>query len=594
VPGPSLVDRVFARPGARFAAPALAALFALPTVRIGFYCDDWSQIVHLRGRMGFSAQPWDLYRFADGDPAHLHEQMLRGPVPWFTDPHLKLWFLRPLSSLLIALDLRVFGVASLGWHLHAIVWYVAMVVLVGVLFRRLLPASPGIAHLAACLYAIDGAHVEPVGWLACRHMLVAAVPAIGALLLHTAARERGLRVGRWLAPLAFAVALAGSEAGLGVLGFLGAYEAFGPPRTRGEPLVRRLGALLPYLGVLAIYAVIYKAIGCGAGASGGYIDPVSDPVRFAGAAVDRLPILVSNLAWVVPADFANIAPHLPLWIAGVAGLLVFGALLRAVFPALDAEERSALGWLLPGAGLALVASLGGYPGARILVLPSVATALLFATIIVRGAIVAAKGARRIGVTAGRVATIVLHVGFAALLFFAQTNGVAEMSRKMVDLGLSTELGPDVAGSRAIILASSDPYAAFYLPAPLLANDRPIPRVWQVISMAKTTHRITRTGDRIIRLRMLDAPMLRGSFEQVLRAPSRSFAVGDRVELDGLTVSVVEVDDGVPRELEVESVTSLDDPACHLFAFRESELARVRLAVGESIEVPWSPGPTGLF
>ena len=32
----------------------------------------------------------------------------------------------------------------------------------------------------------------------------------------------------------------------------------------------------------------------------------------------------------------------------------------------------------------------------------------------------------------------------------------------------------------------------------------------------------------------------------------------------------------------------------LFAFRESKLARVTLAVGASIEVPWSPGPTGLF
>jgi hypothetical protein len=593
---PSRIARLFARPAAGKAAPLLAALFALTTIPIGFYSDDWSQIAHLQGRAGSAARgAWDLYRFADGDPAHLRALQVDGPIPWFADPHLKLAFLRPLSSLLLALDFKVFGLHPLGWHLHAALWYAALVALVAAILRRALPGSRAVANLAACIYAVDVAHVEPVGWLASRHMLVGVVPALGALWLHLAGREGRARLGRWLAPLALAIGLAGSESSLGVVGLLAAYELLGPPRARAAPIRERLAALAPYALVLAAYVVVYKANGYGAAASAAYLDPASAPLRFAIAIADRAPMLLANLFFEVPSDLTNVVSHLPFWIAGGVGLLGFGALFRSIARDLGPSERVALAWLVPGGLFALVAALGGYPGARVLILPSLASAAFFAVVLVRALDGSTRAAERLGRRLGRGLVFLLHVVLAPLLFIGAAAGVADISRKMFDAAVHAELGPHPEGARAIILAASDPFAGFYVPAPLAVTGHPTPKAWQLISMAKTTHRITRVAADRLRVRCLDAPMMQGSFERVFRAPSNPFSVGDRVDLDGVSVVVTEVAAGAPREVELTVFPSVDDESVLLLAFRDGKLRRLpRLAIGTSIDIPWSPGPTGLF
>ncbi len=438
----SRLERFFSRPVAGRAAPILAALLGLSTVPIGFYSDDWSQLAQLQGRVGASVQsPWDLYRFADGDPAHLRALQLHGPIPWFTDPHLKLAFFRPLSSLLLALDFRVFGLHPLGFHLHAVLWYVALVALVAAILRRAFPASPAIANRGACIYAVDVAHVEPVGWLASRHMLIGVVPALGALLLHLAAREGRFPLGRWLAPLALVVGLAGSESSLGVLGFLIAYELFGPPRARGAPIAQRLVALAPYALVLGAYVVVYKANGYGAAANAAYLDPASDPLGFAVATADRAPMLLANLFFEVPSDLSNVVSHVPFWIAGALGLIGFGALLRSIARHLATSERAALAWLLPGGLFALVAALGGYPGARVLILPSIAGAAFFAVVVVRAIGAQVHGLERVGRCVGRGAALLLHVVLAPVLFVGGATGLADISRKMLAAANDAELGP---------------------------------------------------------------------------------------------------------------------------------------------------------
>src|SRR5690606_22597983 len=137
---------------------------------------------------------------------------------------MRVGFFRPLSSALIHLDLAAFGDRVVLWHLHSIAWYLALLALVLALYRRVLP--PGAAELAVLFFAVDDAHSIPVGWLANRNSLVAAVPALAGLLLHLEWRERGFKPGAPLSALAYAVALLGGESALGALAYVGAYELF--------------------------------------------------------------------------------------------------------------------------------------------------------------------------------------------------------------------------------------------------------------------------------------------------------------------------------------------------------------------------------
>ncbi len=90
-------------------------------------------------------------------------------------------------------------------------------------------------------------------------------------------------------------------------------------------------------------------------------------------------------------------------------------------------------------------------------------------------------------------------------------------------------------------------------------------------------------------------MQRAPFERVFRAPANPFAVGDRVDLDGISVQVTEIAAGAPREVEVTTSGPIDDPRFLVLAFRDGKLRRLpELAIGASIDIPWSPGPTGLF
>jgi len=115
--------------------------------------------------------------------------------------------------------------------------------------------------LALWIFAVAPAHMQPYGWIASRHMLVAGVPAMFGVLAHVRAREEGWRPGRWVAPLAVGVGLLGGEAALGGLALWIAYDLAGPS-TPGAWRARLLAAL-PAVAVAAAYLALYTWFGGG-------------------------------------------------------------------------------------------------------------------------------------------------------------------------------------------------------------------------------------------------------------------------------------------------------------------------------------------
>lgn len=203
-------------------AMLVTALLAAPALWVGFVGDDLIQRLRLEHRLpGFGDGFWSAYEFTPQSfPAR--ELIQQGLLPWFTDPELRIHFLRPLTSASLALDAWCFGRNAALAHAHSIAWLLLLAAASARLYQRWFAPAP--ALLSALVFAMAGAHGMPTAWLASRHTLIAAALAVSSLWVWAKYREDRWQPGRWLAPSFLCASLLASESGLCGVVFLVAYE----------------------------------------------------------------------------------------------------------------------------------------------------------------------------------------------------------------------------------------------------------------------------------------------------------------------------------------------------------------------------------
>jgi len=570
-------------------AVAAAMAVAATSIAIGFLTDDHAFRAALHSTSDRAPAAYDLFRFVPGDPAENQLRIRVGHLPWWSASDLRIHFLRPLTSLTFAATDWVFGDAPLGHHLVSLAWYLALLLAAAVGFRRLLP--PAAATLAVAVFGLSAAHVEGYAWISARHVVIA-----GALVAAALA-ARGSRH-RWLAPGLLVAALASSEAALAVAPLWIAVELSATAR----PWRARLLACLPVAALSLGYLVAYAALGGGTRSSGGYHDPLADPLGFAVLAAIRVPLLLGDAALGIPAELAHVVAEWRLGLVGVGAIGIIGlawwltgdraggaavAMPASTTgePASGAGQARTIVWLAAGGIGATVLGAAGYPAGRVLVIPDLAFAPLIGMLLYRG--VAARWPGRVVVAA----LAVLHLVIAPVAAARSIRGLAQRARATESLAAG--LVPLVPRSgRVFVVAASDPMVYIY-PRGILADVAPgVVRCWSVWSAARAGHRVTRTGARTLVLEPLERTLLQDSFDELYRAPGRPFAVGDSAEQCGATIRVVAVRAGRPSRLEVELRRSLDDPEVLLLVWRDHQLVRFTPPrVGETVELPWSSGPS---
>ena len=82
----------------------VAVVVYWPAVHAGFLADDVYQIALVDGLLG-PRSPWSLYTLFPADPQDIAAHVERGSLPWWTSPDFRFVQVRPLSSLLLALEL---------------------------------------------------------------------------------------------------------------------------------------------------------------------------------------------------------------------------------------------------------------------------------------------------------------------------------------------------------------------------------------------------------------------------------------------------------------------------------------------------------
>lgn len=579
------------------AVVALGTLLSLPSLGAGFVADDFIFINRLERTE--PAPIWSLYGFADGSPGQ-HERLMQTrwvAFPWWVAEGFKVRFLRPLSSGLFALDHALFGHSPLGYHVHSVLWGVLLLLAVGLVLRA--ACSSRTWQLALLLYALCASRAESVGWISSRHMLVSTVPALfglWALVTRVEAGRPGPRTA--LGVVGLLLGLAGGEGGLSVVCFWLAFELVGPTRAKTFK-DRAFCALLP-LGLMTVYALCYKLGRYGAAGSAAYLDPISAPLVFLQALPQRLCILLAEAFVGLSSGLATTTAPLAGALIGLVAALAVALALRWVWPAVEARDRRALAWLSLGAALALVVNAGAFLGSRLLLIPGLCTFVVIA-ILLRYGLPSPRGFARS--SPGKAVAWLLAVVHLALAPLAQAaNGVllGELGAGTLTADRSLDAHFDRQRARTgkpplvYVVSASDPFVGLYVAAARVMRLPASTGQWTLLSLAKGTHRVTRIAPNQLRLDVQPG-MLHATFEGLFRSLGAPLHPGYRAAVADGFVTVLAAEAGRPTAISFTlSRGDFDDGEHVLIGWRDGRLQPIELAVGQALEIAWSPGPSGLL
>jgi hypothetical protein len=559
---------------------AASVALVLPALRARFSIDDFLQRLVLEGKVPeFGLGPASLYDFMGGLAPRTF--IARGYLPWHSDPGLTLRFFRPLASLSIALDQRLFGRAELPSHLVNAAWFFAVTAVAFAFFRLVLSARR--AGIALIVFALASGHYLNLVWTAGRHVLVGAL--FGALALFVHVRNAEPRLARWLAPALLLVSALASETSLAAAALIVSYELFAveaPPR-------RRVLSAAPWAGAALVYLCAYAAAGYGVVHSSVYVSPLSSPGAFLAAAATRLPTLLGELSFGVPSFlWAAAEPVRPaLAVLGVlTGTLVVGLAWRAA--ASDRERRQVI-WFSSATLLATLPVVGGVADGRVLLLPSFVSVPLVATAL-DGAFRSSAPGPRVLVRGAGVLLGLMHLPVAALLRLGATDVMVKAARKQYELAATADLTRCSNDSPLFVVTAADPALCisggtslrYYRPE--LAARHP---KYAVLSLAPQTQRLERTNDGTLLLEVEGEPREATIFEQLFR--DSPLVVGQRFVLDYFSARVLATERGLFTRVAFE----LPENACLLTLEHERLVGTPLPARGTSRTVPHERGPLGI-
>ena len=462
-------------------AAIVALLLALPSLTVGYFLDDRYHEYYFRGGMipGGMRGVWDLYRFADGSPA-IPKAIAQGVYPWWTSPHLKIAFFRPLPALWRWADFRIFGSSPVIPHLETCILYAALAFVAAKLYGRWVGGAA--AGLAAFAFAFDDAHGLPIAWIANRYAVLAGLFGFAAVLAHVRARSTidASFAARALSPVLLALALSSGEVSLGVLGYFLGHAWFVDARGRRSALV----SLVPQGAVVLAWAVLYKTLDYGAAGGAMYVDPLHSPKLFFTKLVVRLPELLLSGTFVPPSEvWALVPPERALVVALVAATLVglIIAFIAKTATGGDPERRGIVRGLLFGSFVAALPVCAMIPDDRNFLVPG------FGFFGVLGMAITTVWRDKSPVSfLGRAGTwllIVVHLILAPILFPLRSVSSTKGFMKFIDRGAASLPSQDRSGGKTYLMVGV-PDALFiaYVFLEKLMVPGPIPKAYSALTV----------------------------------------------------------------------------------------------------------------
>jgi len=569
------VLRWFEQPKLGVKLAFIAMLLSSSCLFTGFYLDDFI------GRYVYSSLPGAKqlfhqlaggYGVATGNPADNLWQIEQGWAPWWMYDRLLLRLFRPLGELSHHLDAALWPHSAALQHLHSLFWLALLVWVTTRMYRVAHGALIG--GIAATLFAVDHTHGFVVGYICNRHALITAVLGVWALAEYLRAYEEPT-VGRKLVAWAlYLFAMFSGESTIAIGGYVFAHIVF----VQRSSWLRRVMAFAPYAVITVGFRAIYSLAGFGASGSGMYVDPVRQPIAFLGAFLERAPVLILGQFLFPPAEASVVAT--PLWAAiilAVAAVMVVVLILTLV-PLLK-NDRMARFWAA-GALFSLIPAASTYPHNRQLLFTSFGAmaliALLFNLHILqlgnRAATWILKVSREFG--GGLMFT---HLVLSPLALPIATVGVL-LANALQHAPAS--IGDEVAGRDLIFVTAPDYFAVKLVQLDRRIGQKPLPRRIRALAFGYETVTVHRTDGKTLELDYAGG-ILSLPFLELYRDRHIPMHVGERVELQGLSIEVLEVmPDGRCSKARFVFDTPLDAPSFKFVYWRDGGFQ------------PWTPPPVG--
>jgi hypothetical protein len=543
-----------ARPAARWTIIAVSLLCCAPAISSGFLLDDSFHAIALRGdevSAGTKRAPWDAFAFAK-NPASLKQMIDEGVFPWWSDLQARMSFLRPLTSLTLWLDHQLWHTSPTMMHIHSLLWYALLLVVVSLVYRRF-SISPAFVALALAAYALDDARAMTVGWIANRGALLALACGFGALLAHDSWRRTGGRRFLALSLGLMATGLLCAEAAVQALGYVVAYALFIDTGTKRE----RVASLVPHVILLVAWRSMYVALGYGASRTAVYIDPGADPLRFLQAVATRLPILFGAQFSGLSADLGDVlkyvAPGLLPWLlpltVACTGILVW------LFLPLWKASRQVRFWAT-GTLLSTIPICAAVPADRLLVATALGASALVAMLVLAVVDRAEVIRDRARVHMARLVAVI-NLVVAPVLLPVQCSALAYLGRYIDAAETSVPSGPEIADKTVVLVNPPSDEYGIYLPFHRQVHGRTMPKHIRWLATADNDLEITRVDRHTLKVRPRRGFLPPGSLWTLRTPETRSF-VGETLELTGVTYVFTEVSpDGRPAEVLVRFAAPLD-------------------------------------
>jgi len=551
----------------------LAVVLSLPALWRGWGFED--DIYH-RAILLTSSLP-DAMRnlFVFLDPSTTRLQMEVGVLPWWTLETTQIAFFRPLAVVTFWIDYQLWPDNSMLMHAHNLVWYLAVCAAAALLYRRFMGRNLA-SGLAILLFALNFPHVNAVYSIAARSQLMATFFGILALWVHDKSSRGDWKIGFFIGPVFLALSLFSAEAGIAIVGYLAAHVLFIDRGVWKDRLIQ----LIPYALVVVIWRLVYYSLGYGVWGSGFYLDPLSEPFRFALNVVEHAPILLLG-QWILPdpvvyAGFSKVG-QIGFWLLAVAILIVLAMMLAPMFGKIRRARYWGLGMLLaviPICGVSLAS------GRHLLILSIGAIALM-------SQFITGRFTENYRLLFNRrwkkfsFAAAILLLSLHALIYpiMASTiRWVADPTPAMMDLGPL----PGVEGQDLIIVNSPSPGQSLYLLPLRAVREETIPEHLRILAPAHSQIEVTRLDDHTVLIKpesgfllpteidlesdLKPFPLAHIAYtyrygDAFFRENTMHIPLDGRVDLPGMAVEVSSLTtDGRPWEARMEFERPLEDPS----------------------------------
>ncbi|MHC4629756.1 MAG: hypothetical protein ACYS9C_00635 [Planctomycetota bacterium] len=493
-----------------------------------------------------------------------------GLLPWWTQQGYLSSQWRPADSFTHWLDYQLFPDSAALIHVHSLLWFSAVILLVTSLYRQLMKPY-WVAGLAALLYLLDDSNYVSASWICNRHLPIALVLAISCLLAYHRWRTTDSLAAAVVSHLCLLGSLLATEGAVAIFAYLFAYAVI----VDHGSWLRRALSLVPAVLIIVLWRIVYSALGHGAYGSAFIIDPAREPLRFAGAVLERAPILLFA-QWGGPPSatfsFARDSLRTPFWLSAVVFLIL---VLIVLWPMLR-RNRLARFWLTAMllSTLPICATL---PMNRNLLFVAIGAFGLMAQFIgslwTKEEPLAKMRLWRVLAWVFCIYFLLAHVLFATVGRVA-TQQMINFSRKEFDSTMQVGELDGVENQDLIIVNAPNPFSLFYLPTYRAHNRQSLPRTIRTLAPGFRPIEVVRTGEKTLLLRAKSGNLLScrqihdfhfvyfyRTFNNGFRDDRSPMHAGDKVVLHPLTVEVVAVDSNDrPTEVLFSFVVSLADPS----------------------------------